>query len=273
MQAYLRENLVKKKLDRPSSTALLLLGHVLQKPKSWILAHTDYELHENQINALEEQLKVIISGVPLPYVLGTWEFFGKFFKVTPDVLIPRPETEGLVEKAIDHIQKFGFSKILDVGTGSGVIAISLAYACPGAEFIAIDISYPALLVAKENAFTHHQTHIRFVQSDMLLPLNAKFNLIAANLPYIPKTKLMALEVSRWEPHQALDGGETGLNSIQRLLDQAHDRLLSPGVILLEIESSVGEESLKAAKESFPNADCQLHQDLAGHDRIIEILQP
>jgi release factor glutamine methyltransferase len=84
---------------------------------------------------------------------------------------------------------------------------------------------------------------------------------------------MALEVSRWEPHQALDGGETGLNSIQRLLDQAHGRLFSPGVILLEIESSVGPESLKAARESFPNADCQLHQDLAGHDRIIEILQP
>ncbi len=250
MQAYLHETLSKHKVDGPSSTSLILLSHLLNKPKSWILSHTGYELHGTEINTLQGQLKEIISGVPLPYILGTWAFFGKSFNVTPDVLIPRPETEFLVEKAIDHIQQLGLTKVLDVGTGSGVIAISLADACPSVEVLALDLSYPALQVARENAVIHHQTHIQFLQSDLLTPLNCKLDLIAANLPYIPKGKLDKLEVSRWEPHLALDGGETGLEAIRQLLVQARDKLAFPGVILLEIESSMGSEITECCQSGF-----------------------
>ena len=272
LQGHLQKELHKHKIERPASTSLIIISHVLKKPKSWVLTHSEYAPQENETSTIQRKINQINKGVPLPYVLGTWEFFGKSYKVTPDVLIPRPETESLVEKAIEHLNKFNPAKVVDVGTGSGVIAISLAEASPSSEVLALDLSYAALRVASENAVVHHQTHIQFVQADLFTPIRTKFDLIAANLPYIPSQTLNQLEISRWEPRLALDGGETGLEIIRQLLVQARDYLASPGVILLEIEASLGGETLEASKTAFPAAHCHLYQDLSGRDRIIEIMQ-
>ena len=210
------------------------------------------------------------NGRPLPYVLGHWEFFGRRYKVTPDVLIPRPETESLVELALAHAKNLNNPKIVDIGTGSGAIAISLAAELPAAQVYASDISRNALHIAQENAQRLGQPQIHFLQADLLASFKAEFDLICANLPYIPTGKLQDLAVARWEPQTALDGGESGLNFIKTLLDQSRGRLAENGVILLEIESSLGATSLAAAEEAFPAARISLIQDLSGRDRIIEI---
>jgi len=210
------------------------------------------------------------EGEPLPYILGQWEFFGRSFKVSPNVLIPRPETESLVDIALGYAGKIQQPKIIDVGTGSGAIALSLAAELDDADIIATEISRAALRIAQENAQRLGQPEIQFLQADLLEPLAGQFDLICANLPYIPSGKLKTLQVSRWEPRQALDGGMSGIDIIYRLLEQARTRIMSQGVILLEIESSLGQASLEAAKSAFPNASIRLVQDLSGRDRIIEI---
>jgi len=206
----------------------------------------------------------------LPYILGEWAFYGRYFIITPDVLIPRPETELLVERAVQHIKKMIRPLIADVGTGSGALAVTLAAESPSASVTALDISRPALTIAKGNAQRHHQSDIRFVQSNLLEPFQAQFDLICANLPYIPTDKLDDLPVSIWEPRLALDGGEDGLEVINILLQQARTRLAPGGVVLLEIEASLGKTTFKAARAAFPTARHILHQDLSGHNRLIEI---
>ena len=209
----------------------------------------------------------------MPYLLGAWEFFGRPFIVTPKVLIPRPETELLVELAIAFAKEKGTLSIVDVGTGSGIIAVSLAAELPKTSVTAIDISMPALRIAKKNAQLLHQERIKFAQSDLLTPFKGRFDLICGNLPYIPSQTLEDLPVARWEPKLALNGGSSGLEMIEKLLVQAKKNLARGGMILLEIESSLGEKSQEAAEKLIPEAICQLHQDLAGKDRVLQIQLP
>lgn len=189
------------------------------------------------------------------------------------MLIPRPETELLVERALALATRFERPLIADVGTGSGAIAVSLVAALPQVTAIATDISRPALTIARLNAQRHLPSELPFVQADLLQPFSSKFDLICANLPYIPTHKLEGLPVSQWEPTLALDGGVTGLDLIERLLHQAASRLSPSGVILLETESSLGRASLSLAETIFPDAEIALHQDLAGQDRLVEIQTP
>lgn len=268
----MKKKLVENCVESAENTSLVLLSHVLDQPKSWILSHGEYELKPEDTHTLQTNLDQSLQGVPLPYILGYWDFYGRTFEVTPDVLIPRPETELLVEKALNHTQKQDQPLIVDVGTGSGIIAISLAADLPSATVLALDLSLAALRVAQRNALKINQTQVHFIQSNLLEPFHVAFDLICANLPYIQTNTLNNLEVARWEPQLALDGGESGLNVIEKLLQQSRSRLASPGVILLEIESSLGEVTLAAAKDVFPKAHIQLIRDLAGHDRIVEIYQ-
>ena len=157
-----------------------------------------------------------------------------------------------------------------MGTGSGIIAVSLAAGQPDAAIIALDRSLPTLKVAQHNARQHALSQIHFVQSDLLEPFSMKFNLICANLPYIPTGTLSHLPVADWEPRVALNGGESGLELILRLLEQAQTRLAPKACLLLEIEASLGETALVAADAAFPEAQTTLHQDLAGLDRMVEI---
>ena len=157
------------------------------------------------------------SGQPLPYVLGAWEFYGLTFELTPDVLIPRPETELLVEQALEWLADRPAPLLAaDVGTGSGCIAISLAVHAPQLRLLASDLSWPALQVARSNLARHRvEGQISLLQCDLLPPLSLPFDLLVANLPYIPSPVLPGLKLSLSEPPLALDGGLDGLDFIRR----------------------------------------------------------
>jgi release factor glutamine methyltransferase len=249
---------------------LILLQHAFKQPKTWVLSHSEYEPTPLEHEILHKSTQQYLEGIPLPYILGSWDFFGRTFLVTPDVLIPRPETEGLVDLALQHVRQLHKPLIVDVGTGTGCIAISLAAELPTATILGVDLSMSALHVAQQNAQNLGKSKVRFLQTDLLTPFATQFDLICANLPYIPSQTLTALPVSRWEPQLALDGGESGLEPIRRLLWQAQSRLSPTGVILLETDSALGAETLSAAQTAFPHAQVRLIQDLAGLDRIVEI---
>ena len=259
--------------EQPALEAQLLLAHGIEKPRAWVMAHPEAELNPDQAGALCILLEQRLNGEPLPYLLGHWEFFGLSFKVTPDVLIPRPETELLVEKALSWLQAHPARRLVaDVGTGSGCIAISLAHSTNDLHIVATDISRPALLVAQQNVLAHQvQQCIYLLQTSFLCGLLCeKFDLVCANLPYIPSATLAELEVSRHEPPQALDGGPDGTRWINALLEDASCWLAPGGLLLLEIEAGQGESAPRLARQAFPTADVQLFHDLSGNPRLLQV---
>jgi len=252
--------------------ARVLLAHLLNKDKSWLLAHPEAPLSRSQAAALNNAVKLLQSGAPLPYLLGEWEFFGLSFVVTPDVLIPRPETELLVETALDWIKESGNPvKAAEAGTGSGCIAVSLAVNAANLHLTATDISPKAIEIAQRNADRHHVSNqISFLENDLLLGLTGPYELICANLPYIPTETLGNLDVSRHEPETAMDGGEDGLDHIRRLLPQAANLLSEEGLLLMEIEADQGKAVKRLAAEAFPEAGIQVKSDLANKDRLLVV---
>lgn len=264
--------------DTPELDAQVLLAHILDKPRTWVAAHPETPLSQSQLDALEEAISNLEAGEPFPYVLGHWEFFGLDFELSPDVLIPRPETELLVERSIKWLRAAPERRtIADVGTGSGCIAVSIAKSISDAKVIATDISFPSLEVARRNALKHNVAgQIDFVQCDLLpphpdpLPTDLHFDLICANLPYIPSQTLRELPVYGREPTLALNGGGDGLSVLRRLLQMAPDWLAPGGMILLEIESSQGMSAVSLAYDAFDDAKIHLRKDLAGRDRLVEI---
>jgi len=265
--------------DTPQLDAQVLLAHIINKPRTWIMAHLESDIPIEEQKKLGQALKKLEAGNPLPYVLGKWEFFGLDFDITTDVLIPRPETELLVEKAIAWLNGSQERRtVADIGTGSGVIAISIAMHLSDARILATDISMAALKVAQYNARKFHVHHrIDFLQCDLLpqhmdpLPTDRHFDLICANLPYIPTESLKQLPIFGREPTIALDGGEDGFELYRRLFKFAPDWLASQGMLLLEVESTLGVQVLSLAFDSFSNVNIHLHQDLAGNDRLLEIM--
>jgi len=242
------------------------------------MAYPELSLNAEQQIQLDKSLIRLEKGEPFPYIIGHWEFFGLDFEVTPDVLIPRPETELLVEKAIIWLQESPVRRtIADIGTGSGAIAVSLAVNIPDADILATDISSKALQVAKRNAKKLDVgDRIEFIECDLLpdkstfINNHLPFDLICANLPYIPTKTLSHLPVFGREPTIALDGGADGLDFFRRLLNIAPDWLAPNALILLEIEATLGSQVLELAHEIFPNTKIHLHQDLTGRDRLLEI---
>ena len=265
---------LEKTSDTPGLDAQVLLAHVLGKPRAWVLAHPEIPLTQNRAARLEALLACLESGQPLPYVLGHWEFFGLDFEVTPQVLIPRPETELLVERAVDWLKaRPGQRQAVDVGTGSGCIAISLAVNLPDLRITATDVSPQAVEVARHNAERLHVAdRVKFLEVDLfpdpLLP--ESFDLIVANLPYIPTHTLHTLPVYQHEPALALDGGADGLVLVRKLITQAPNLLAPGGLLLMEIESSQGPAALSIAYDAFSEAEIHLHKDLAGRDRLLEV---
>ena len=270
----------------PALEASVLLAHVIGESRTWILAHPEFTLSNEQSEKLNDSLARLEHGESFPYVLGNWEFFGLDFKVTPDVLIPRPETELLVEKAIAWLNANpGQRNLADVGTGSGVIAISLAVNLSHLNILATDISSKALDVAKYNAEKHNvNDRINFTECDLLphpfvpLPIGEglgmkKINVICANLPYIPTKKLQHLSVFGREPTRALDGGDDGFEHIQRLMQIAPQYLSPNSLMLLEIDDSLGKEADALARQLFSRGKIELHKDLAGRDRLLQIQLP
>jgi release factor glutamine methyltransferase len=267
----------------------LLLAHVMGCSRTHLLAHLDAPPTPSQLDSAKGAFAQLQAGTPLPYILGHWEFYGLDFDITPDVLIPRSETELMVEKAVRWLTNHPEARsVADIGTGSGAIAVSIAKHIPDVKILATDISSKALQVAKRNAQKHGiAERIQFAECDLLPdrrpqtadhPSSAvhrpsSFNLICANLPYIPTETLHGLPVYGREPTLALDGGPDGLNLYRRLFQLAPEWLAPNGMMLLEIEATQGTQALSLAYDSFEEVKLQLHPDLAGHNRILEIVLP
>lgn len=258
--------------ETPSIEAQALLAHVLGVSRAYLLAHPEQPLNESALESLARLLRRLEQGEPLPYVLGRQEFYGLPIKVTPAVLIPRPETEVLVEYALAWLRENPSRRAAtDVGTGSGCIAISLAYHISNLKVLALDRSRAALQVAQENV-RHFglMNRVYLVQADLLNPVDTSFDLICANLPYIPTSRLPTLRVTDYEPLEALDGGPKGLNLIQRLLEQAPYCISAGGLLLIEIDASQAEVLPALARRLFPRARIEVRPDLAGLPRLLVI---
>lgn len=265
--------------DTPALDASVLIANIIDRSRTWVMAHPELILSNEQKEQLEAAMTQLENGTPFPYVLGHWEFFGMEFNITPDVLIPRPETELLVEKAIAWLQESKVRRtVADIGTGSGIIAISIAANISNAKILATDISPNALQVAQRNAHKFNLAdHINFVECDILPPRPAslstedRFDLLCANLPYIPTETLHSLPVYGHEPTLALDGGPDGLDLFRKLMNVAPQWMAPNSLILLEIEATLGVKALSLAYDMFSSAKIHLHKDLTGRDRLLEIM--
>jgi release factor glutamine methyltransferase len=267
--------------DSAQLDARLLLIGLLDASHSYLIAHDDQELTADQEVVYRRWLEEAARGCPVPYLLGEAPFYGRTFQVSPAVLIPRPETEMLVEAARRWAADLGAPtgeglRLVDVGTGSGCLAITLALELPAARVTAVDISPAALAIAQANGRRHgfapDSARLQFVQSDLLTAVAAPVDLIAANLPYVAESEWTSLPdgVKLYEPALALKGGVDGLDLIRQLLIQANDRLNRPGAILLEIGWRQGRDAAQLAGALCPDAQVMVKKDLADHDRLVMI---
>jgi release factor glutamine methyltransferase len=263
----------------PRLDAELLLAHVLGLSRTDLYAHPERSLLAHQLAAYRALLDRRAQGEPLPYLTGHIEFYGLDMTVNAHVLIPRPETETLVDLALGKVEGLrsvlskveGRLSLADVGTGSGCIAIALAVHAPQARIMALDLSPDALDVARANAGRHGVAdRITFLQSDLLAALPKAVDLIVANPPYIAADEWPGLprEVREHEPQLALDGGPDGLDVIRRLLEQAPARLRPGGALLVEIGAGQGAAATRLARQLYPSADVAIQPDLAGRDRVL-----
>ena len=212
----------------------------------------------------------MLAGTALPHILGKWEFYGRTFQLSPAVLIPRPETERVVEAALELAGGMDTSpSILEVGTGSGCIAISLALELPAVELVATDLSRGALQIARLNAEAHGVSdRIGLVQADLLDGVAGRFDIVCANLPYVRTTEIVG-PLTR-EPRLALDGGPDGLQLIRRMVRELPGRLAPGGGTVLEIDPRQAEQVVRLAQENLPGSTSVVLPDLAGRDRGVVI---
>jgi release factor glutamine methyltransferase len=223
---------------QPRRDAELLLLHILKRDRAFLLTHPDAELTPAQVDQYEKWLQRRAAYEPIQYILGEQEFYGLRFEVTRDVLIPRPETEHLVEALLARAPHDQPLRIADIGTGSGAIAVALAHSLPRAEVTAIDISEAALAVAQRNAEAHGvAARVRFLRSDLLSAVaGEQFDAVVSNPPYVAEVDWGTLEpqVVDYEPASALFAGPTGLDVYERLIPQAQTALKPGGWLLMEI---------------------------------------
>ena len=253
--------------------AELLLAHALETSRAMMLARLDETITPEVAARYASNVARRVSHEPLAYILGRQEFYGIDFIVDRRVLIPRHETESLVHLALERARHSATPTIVDVGTGSGALALTLAKHLPSAQIIAIDISGDALAVTQMNsARLGLQSHVRFLQGDLLGPLDQSFDILVTNLPYIPSCRFAQLprEVREFEPRLALDGGDDGLAVVRRLLSQLELRAARGATAFFEISEEQGAAAIDLFKRQFPRATVVLHKDLEGLDRVIEI---
>jgi len=258
--------------ENPAADARVLLSHVSGLDAAALAAHPERTLGASELERWNAALGRLEAGKALPYVLGEWDFFGLAFNLTPAVLIPRPETELLVEAALDWLRgKPGMRQIADVGAGSGAIAVAMAVNVNDLQVTATEISRDAIEVATSNVQRHNvQSQIELIEADLLDSLDGPFDLICANLPYIPSGRLADLDVAKREPVLALDGGPDGLALIRRLLAQAPDVLAPGGLLLAEVDDTHAHSAPELAASHFPTADIELRPDLADKPRLLVV---
>ncbi len=277
----------------PSSTlaAELLLIHSLGRDRTWLYSHPEEHLEPA---AAEEYFALVArraAGEPTQYLTGKQEFWGMEFEVTPAVLIPRPETEHVVEVVLDRLGPRGIKirldtgapsphlRIAEMGTGSGCLAVALAYELPHADVFATDISAAALAIARRNVQRHHVAdRVHFIRTDMLKALmrqpslnnDQTFDVIVSNPPYVALTEAAALprEVREHEPHTALFGGRTGVEMYEGLIGQAGALLCKHGILVIEIGYNCADPVLKIVREARDWANISITNDLAGIPRVL-----
>ncbi len=258
----------------PSLDAQLLLCDVLEVyGKAYLFAHPEQELTPAQRKAYTRLVARRAAGEPVAYIRGVVSWYDREFAITSDVLIPRPETELLLEQSFQRVQQQPTLVAADVGTGSGAIAITLAAHAPKATIFATDISEAALEVALKNAEAN-DVEVAFMQGDLVEPLRTagiKLDVLLSNPPYIATGTLAELDVGKHEPHLALDGGEDGLDVVRRLLDTALT-VCNPGaLILVEIGADQGDAAMMLAEKALDAAEIEVVPDLAGLDRVLKVL--
>ena len=255
--------------------AEVMIMNVMRVPRHRIYAYFEEEVPDEAENVLQQLVERRLKREPLAYIMGHKEFYGIDILVATGVLIPRPETEGLVEQTLFASMmrmEQGSFVIAEPGTGCGAIAVSLGIHLPAAHIVATDLYETPLRVAEVNVQRHNVAdRVTLVQGDLLEPIPEQVDLIVANLPYICSEAIDGLQPEiQWEPREALDGGPEGLDLIYRLLQQAQSKLKPGGAILLEIDpQQVGPIEAEAAK-LFAGASISVERDLAGLERVLTI---
>jgi release factor glutamine methyltransferase len=257
--------------ERARMDAETLLLHLIGKNRAWLLTHLDEDFGGCKSIGYVQLIGRRLAGEPIQYITGECEFYGMSFCVNRHVLIPRPETEHVVEKISDLVPLFAKPRIVDVGTGSGAIAISVAHEWPRAKVTAIDLSTEALDVATANAKRlGFAQRVRFLQGDLLAPVSGeKFEIVVSNPPYVAETDRdkLAVEVREYEPSQALFAGSEGLALYRRLIPQARDVLAAGGYLVLEI--GLGQsQAVVALMQEAGFVQIEAIPDLQGIDRVL-----
>jgi release factor glutamine methyltransferase len=261
---HARDVLTRNNVEDAPLESELLLRHALRISRVQLYLDLEKELTPRREEAFRHLLERRLGGEPAAYITGHREFYGLDFEINPSVLIPRPESELLVETALS-IAKSPLSTIADIGTGSGAIAVSLAVNLPQAKIYATDISAAALKVALANCRRHGVAdRVHLLEGDLLEPLREPVNIIVANLPYVSQSELDP----KSEPPLALDGGVSGVETIKRLCQQANGRLKSGGWLLLEIGQGQREAVTTILHNIFPSGKLEVFPDLAGIDRVV-----
>ena len=264
------------KIDDARFEAEVLLRHATGLSRAQLYASLTDEIDPGAKQRFESAVAERTTRTPLAYITGTREFYRLEFRVTPDVLIPRPESELLVDAALDHMRqaRIRTADVADVGAGSGAVGIALAKHRRGVNLICSDVSRDALLVARENAQRIlRRPNASFVQGDLLTPLPGPFHCVVANLPYIPEERLSELEpeVAEHEPRVALTPGTRGTELILRLITQLPSRLHPNGVAVLEVDPGQESAIADAARQMLPNADITVLDDVSQRPRAIRII--
>ena len=273
---WTEEYFQKAQLDSPRLDAEVLLAHVIHQPERiYLYVHFDQPLEQPELAAYKECIKRRVQHEPVAYITGHRDFMGLDFKVTKDTLIPRPDTEILVEAVLQRLPAAGENSTLaDIGTGTGAICLSLLNYLPKLKAMAVDISSGALAVAQENSVSLGLSQrVEFLQGDLLAPLKAKgelLNAIVSNPPYIPKADIatLASDVKAYEPMGALDGGEDGLDFYRRLLAESGDLLKDGGFLAMEVGIHQAHQLEAMAKDMSQWGKCEILRDLAGIERVV-----
>lgn len=250
--------------------AVSLMMHALGKDRTFLYAHREYELSTEEEKRFRGSLERRANREPLQYITGVQEFYGLEFEVTPDVLIPRPETELLAEHGIVCMKVHDHKRFLEIGVGSGCISVSILKNVPEARGVAVDISPAAIAVAERNAVRHGvRDRIEFICGDVYDGVEGKFSLVVSNPPYIPDDEVADLmkEVRGFEPPPALAGGSDGLKILRRIIDEAPSYLEDAGVILLEVGAGQA-ESVYCLLDYEIFTMRQITKDLAGIGRMV-----
>ena len=262
-------------ISEPRREAASLLAHVIDRDRTFLISHSEDMVQPSALSVFYGLVERRTRGEPQQYIIGHQQFFGLDFKVTPDVLIPRPETELLVEAALKLVSNSPSAKVCDVGTGSGCIAVSLLHEQADARALAIDLSEPAIQIARENARRHAvNERMSLLVCDCLSALNpaaARFDLIVSNPPYVSASALVGLqkEVRNHEPQMALTPGGDGLSIIRRLLQESPKYLKSNGYLLFEIGFDQG-ETVREMIASTVWRVLDIQPDLQGIPRIVAL---